>query len=115
MRNRTYYALSTVGNVSLQLALDTASADLWVVSSQCTSSACNLPKYPLAFKSSSFVPVNNNQTSFSVSYADETGSSVPSCARFAVSHLLPTGAQGFVARESISIGNITVPQQALGE
>ncbi|RDX57277.1 acid protease [Lentinus brumalis] len=93
---QTYYALSTVGNVSLQLALDTASADVWVVSSQCTSSACNLPKYPLSFQSSTFVPVNNNQTSFSISFADTTG------------------AQGFVARESVSIGNLTVPQQALG-
>ncbi|RPD60100.1 acid protease [Lentinus tigrinus ALCF2SS1-7] len=93
---QTYYALSTVGNVSLQLSLDTASADLWIVSSECTSSACNVPKYPLSFESSSFVPVNNNQTSLSVSYADSTG------------------AQGFVARESVSIGNITVPQQALG-
>ncbi|TFK87451.1 acid protease [Polyporus arcularius HHB13444] len=93
---QTYYALSTVGNVSLQLALDTASADVWVVSSQCTSSACNLPKYPLSFQSSTFVPVNNNQTSFSISFADTTG------------------AQGFVARESVSIGNLTVPQQAIG-
>ncbi len=74
--HRTYYALSTVGNVSLQLALDTASADVWVVSSQCTSSACNLPKYPLSFQSSTFVPVNNNQTSFSISFADTTGVSV---------------------------------------
>ncbi|KAI0719301.1 acid protease [Cerioporus squamosus] len=93
---QTYYALSTVGNVSLQLSLDTASADVWVVSSQCTSSACNLPKYPLSFQSSTFVPVNNNQTSFSISFADTTG------------------AQGFVARESVSVGNLTVPQQAIG-
>ncbi|KAI0749774.1 acid protease [Daedaleopsis nitida] len=93
---QTYYALSSVGDVSLRLALDTASADLWVLSSDCTSSTCNLPKYPLSFESSTFVPVNSNATSFSASYADGTG------------------VQGFVARESISIGNISVPQQAFG-
>ncbi|KAI0787656.1 acid protease [Fomes fomentarius] len=91
-----YYALSTVGDVSLRLALDTASADLWVVSSDCKTGACNLPKYPLSFESSTFVSVNSNSTPFDVHYADGTG------------------AEGFVARESISIGNITVPNQAFG-
>ena len=71
---RTYYALSHVGDVSLRLAVDTGSADLWLISSACTSSACSgLPKYPLAFESSTFQGIDNNQTSFAVSYADGTG------------------------------------------
>ncbi|EIW57558.1 acid protease [Trametes versicolor FP-101664 SS1] len=93
---QTYYALAGVGSVSLRLALDTASADLWLVSSGCTSSACNIPKYPLAFESSTFVPVNSNGTTFNVTYADSTG------------------AQGFIARESVTLGNLTVANQALG-
>ncbi|OJT11452.1 Pregnancy-associated glycoprotein 2 [Trametes pubescens] len=93
---QTYYVLAGVGSVSLRLALDTASADLWLVSTGCTSSACNIPKYPLTFESSTFVPVNSNGTTFNVTYADLTG------------------AQGFVARESVSLGNLTVANQALG-
>ncbi|KAI8980194.1 acid protease [Trametes punicea] len=92
----TYYVLAGVGNVSLRLALDTASADLWLVSSDCASRACNVPKYPLSFESPTFVSVNSNATEFNVSYADSTG------------------AQGFVARESILLGNLTVPNQAIG-
>lgn len=69
---RTYYALAEVGKVSLRLSLDTASADLWLVSSACTSSACNVPKYPLTFESPTFVSVNSNATVFNVSYADST-------------------------------------------
>ncbi|KAI0367775.1 acid protease [Pilatotrama ljubarskyi] len=93
---QTYYVLAGVGNVSLRLALDTASADLWLVSSQCTSSACNVPKYPLTFESPTFVSVNSNATAFNVSYADSTG------------------AKGFVARESVSLANLTVANQAFG-
>ncbi|KAI0775198.1 acid protease [Trametes elegans] len=93
---QTYYVQAGVGHVTLRLALDTASADLWLVSSDCTSSACNVPKYPLAFESSTFVPVNSNATAFNVSYADSTG------------------AQGFVARESVSLANLTVAGQAVG-
>ncbi|KAH9945177.1 acid protease [Epithele typhae] len=93
---QTYYALSKIGNVNLRLALDTASADLWVVSSDCTSSDCDLPRYPLAFESATFGAVNSNNTAFEISYADGTG------------------AKGFIARESVSIGNMTVGNQALG-
>ncbi|KAI0359850.1 acid protease [Trametes cingulata] len=93
---QTYYVLAGVGNVSLRLALDTASADLWLVSSECTSSACNVPKYPLTFESPTFVSVNSNATTFNVSYADSTG------------------AKGFVARESVSLANLTVANQAFG-
>ncbi|KAH9903035.1 acid protease [Cubamyces lactineus] len=92
----TYYVLAGVGNVSLRLALDTASSDTWMVSSDCGSPACNVPKYPLAFESPTFVSVNSNATAFNVSYADSTG------------------AEGFVARESVSFGNLTVPDQAIG-
>ncbi|KAL7279207.1 hypothetical protein ACG7TL_007047 [Trametes sanguinea] len=92
----TYYILAGVGNVSLRLALDTASADLWFVSSDCNDRACNVPKYPLAFKSPTFESVNSNATEFNVSYADSTG------------------AQGFVAKESVSLGNLTVANQAIG-
>ncbi|PIL35571.1 hypothetical protein GSI_02299 [Ganoderma sinense ZZ0214-1] len=92
----TYYALSGIGNLSFRLALDTASADLWAVSSACTSSTCKLPTYPLWFQSTTFVPVNANTSQFTVSYADNTGAS------------------GFIARESVTVGNLTVPSQAIG-
>ncbi|KAM5535927.1 hypothetical protein V8D89_010367 [Ganoderma adspersum] len=92
----TYYALSGIGNLSFRLALDTASADLWAVSSACTLNTCKLPKYPLSYQSPTFVPVNANHSQFSVSYADNTGAS------------------GFIARESVTIGNLTVPSQAIG-
>ncbi|KAI0833486.1 acid protease [Trametes gibbosa] len=93
---QTYYALAEVGKVSLRLALDTASSDLWLVSSDCTSSACNVPKYPLAFESPTFISVNSNATAFNVSYADSTS------------------AQGFVAQETVTLGNLTVANQAFG-
>ncbi|KAI0635942.1 acid protease [Trametes polyzona] len=91
---QTYYVLAGVGKVVLRLAIDTASADLWIVSSDCTSSACNVPKYPLSFESPTFVSVNSNATAFNASYAD--GSNVT----------------GFVAKESVTLGNLTVPEQA---
>ncbi|KAI1796822.1 acid protease [Ganoderma leucocontextum] len=92
----TYYALAGIGNLSFRLALDTASADLWAVSSACTSTACKLPTYPLSYESPTFVSVNANTSEFAVSYADNTGAS------------------GFIARESVTIGNLTVPTQAIG-
>lgn len=44
-----------------------------MVSSDCGSPACNVPKYPLAFESPTFASVNSNATAFNVSYADSTG------------------------------------------
>ncbi|KZT07818.1 acid protease [Laetiporus sulphureus 93-53] len=94
---QSYYTLITMGNMSFRIALDTGSADLWVVSSACTSSGCSsLPRYQLGYKSLTFESVNDNQTLFNVSYADTTTVS------------------GFVARETVLLNNLTVVNQAFG-
>lgn len=70
---REYYVDLWVGEAAFRAALDTGSADLWLVSSACTSSACShQPKYPLGYASPSFQSINNNLTAFNVSYADTT-------------------------------------------
>ncbi|KAH8994863.1 acid protease [Lactarius akahatsu] len=94
---QTYYSLISLGNVNLRVGLDTGSSDLWVVSSACDTAQCkSLPQYPLFYPSPSFVSVNSNATTFNVSFADTTTAS------------------GFVAEETVSLGNFTVPQQAFG-
>jgi hypothetical protein len=68
-----------------------------VVSSACNTPQCkSLPEYPLYYPSPSFVSVNSNATAFNVSFADTTTAS------------------GFVAKETVTLGNFTIPQQALG-
>ncbi|KZS88127.1 acid protease [Sistotremastrum niveocremeum HHB9708] len=92
----SYFVTLSAGGINFQVALDTASSDLWILSSDCESSACSpLPKYPLSFSSPTFVPIDQNNTVFNISFADATFAS------------------GFVARESVDLGNITVPEQAL--
>ncbi|PFH52961.1 hypothetical protein AMATHDRAFT_73786 [Amanita thiersii Skay4041] len=92
---QSYYAVIKTGDIYFRVALDTASADLWVMSSQCQTKACkNVPKYPLAYQSPTFVTVANNSTLFQAGYADGTGVS------------------GFVAEESVQLSNLTVPDQA---
>ncbi|KAI0747287.1 acid protease [Irpex lacteus] len=94
--DQTYYSVISTGNTSFRVALDTGSADLWLVSSACKDQACSVPQYQLGYESSTFVPVNGNQTAFNVSFADTTAAS------------------GFVALESIQVSNLTIPQQAFG-
>ena len=113
---RTYYSLISIGNISFRVAVDTASSDLWVVSSNCATTQCkSLPKYPLTYDSPSFVSVNNNATLFNDSFADTT--CAYRCIRFVaggsvLNFLLD--ASGFVAEEAIALGSFTVPQQAFG-
>ncbi|KAF8256813.1 aspartic peptidase domain-containing protein [Lactarius quietus] len=93
----TYYTLISLGNISFRVAVDTGSSDLWVVSSACDTAQCkSLPTYPLSYPSPSFVSVNSNATTFNVSFVDTTVAS------------------GFVAEETVTLGNFTVPQQAFG-
>jgi Eukaryotic aspartyl protease len=71
---RSYFSVIQLGQISLRVALDTASSDLWVISSACTTQACTkVPRYPLAYQSPTFVAVNDNSTSFMAEYADGTG------------------------------------------
>ncbi|KAF8269569.1 aspartic peptidase domain-containing protein [Lactarius quietus] len=87
---RTYYTLISLGNISFRVAVDTGSSDLWVVSSACDTAQCKSLPTP------SFVSVNSNATTFNVSFVDTTVAS------------------GFVAEETVTLGNFTVPQQAFG-
>lgn len=70
--SRSYYTLISVGNATFRVALDTGSADLWLISSACTNSSCSVPKYQLGYPSPTFVSINSNQTVFNVSFADTT-------------------------------------------
>ncbi|KDQ59263.1 hypothetical protein JAAARDRAFT_657647 [Jaapia argillacea MUCL 33604] len=94
---QSYYIVIEAGDISFRVALDTASADLWITSSACTTTACHsIPKYPLSYQSPSFIPVNANSTPFSVGFADGTAAS------------------GFVARETIQFANLSVSNQPFG-
>lgn len=94
---QTYYTLLSVGNISFRVSIDTASSDLWLFSSDCTSGACkSSPKYPLSYDSHSFVSVNGNSTTFNVSYADTSMAS------------------GFIAREKVDLGYLSIANQAFG-
>ncbi|KAJ8692390.1 hypothetical protein PTI98_009708 [Pleurotus ostreatus] len=94
---QSYYSIIEVGGMNFRVALDTASSDLWLASSACTTETCNaIPRYPLSYESPSFAAVNGNQTSFNASYADGTSSN------------------GFIARERVTIANLTIPDQTMG-
>ncbi|KAF8638272.1 hypothetical protein AX17_002294 [Amanita inopinata Kibby_2008] len=91
---QSYYAVIKIGDIFFRVALDTASADLWIMSTACQTKTCkNVPRYPLSYRSPTFVSVEDNSTSFQVGYADGTFAS------------------GFVARESVQLSNLTVPDQ----
>ncbi|KAH9838252.1 acid protease [Rhodofomes roseus] len=94
---QSYYTVVSLGNMSFRVALDTGSSDFWLVSSACSSSVCSsLPRYQLGYSSSTFQAVNGNNSLFNVSYADSTVAS------------------GFIARETVVLQNLTIPQQAFG-
>ncbi|KIM56909.1 hypothetical protein SCLCIDRAFT_1219943 [Scleroderma citrinum Foug A] len=93
----TYYVVLEAGQITFRATIDTGSADTWLVSTACTTAPCEaVPRYPLQYDSPTFVSVNNNASVFNISYADGTAAS------------------GFIARESISLSNVTVPNQAFG-
>ncbi|KAH8100850.1 acid protease [Cristinia sonorae] len=94
---QSYYIVIKAGNTFFRAALDTASADLWLVASSCKSPACvPAPKYQLGYESGTFKSVNANQTVFQTSFADGTAAS------------------GFVGYETVQISNLTIPDQAFG-
>ena len=71
---RSYYALITVGAIAFRVALDTASSDLWIHSSECTTKACSsVPRYPVSYQSPTYATVGNRTVPFVASYADGTG------------------------------------------
>ncbi|KAJ7739758.1 acid protease [Mycena maculata] len=91
---QSYYVQLQTGPVYFRVALDTASSDLWIMGSTCTTSECtSVPRYPLGYQSSTFGVVNNNETVFSASYADGTAAS------------------GFVAKETVQLGNVSLADQ----
>lgn len=94
--NLSYYTLISVGNATFRVALDTGSADLWLISSACTNSSCSVPKYQLGYPSPTFISINSNQTVFNVSFADTTT------------------ATGFIALETVQVSNLTVSAQGFG-
>ncbi|KAF9477924.1 acid protease [Pholiota conissans] len=91
---QSYYTVIKVGALNFRVALDTASADLWLVSTGCETESCKkVPRYPLTYQSSTFVSLDGNATEFSAKYADGTAIS------------------GFVAAETIGVTNLTLPNQ----
>ncbi|KAH8118020.1 acid protease [Phellopilus nigrolimitatus] len=93
----SYYTVLTAGNISFRLSIDTGSSDLWLVSSACSSNVCkSTPSFPLSYHSPSFGVINNNETAFSLSFADGSSSS------------------GFIATETVSLDNFSVPGQVIG-
>ncbi|KAF5371826.1 hypothetical protein D9615_009576 [Tricholomella constricta] len=94
---QSYYTVISIGEITFRVALDTASSDLWIISSDCTTKTCTtVPRYPRAYQSPTYVTVNDNSTSFNASYLDGTAAS------------------GFVAKESVRLSNLTVANQAFG-
>lgn len=60
--------------------------------------------------------VNNNETVFKARYADETGALIPLAFRNSSLNVhLYTVASGFVATESVTLANITLPDQVFGQ
>ncbi|KAJ9126467.1 hypothetical protein QFC24_002210 [Naganishia onofrii] len=103
-----YIVNLTLGNppTTYPFQLDTASSDLLVASSLCTSSSCpdlgsTTPLYHPG-RSSSFSSVNRNTTGFNLTYSDGSRAS------------------GFLGLESLTIpgtssgGQVTMPQQVIG-
>lgn len=94
---QSYHLLLKAGQISFRVALDTGSSDLWITSSACTTKTCaSSPRFPLNYQSPTFTVVNSNKTGFSASYADGTAAS------------------GFVAKEDISVANLTIEQLGFG-
>lgn len=70
---RSYYTVIQVGGVYFRVALDTGSADLWLISSACATDSCkSVPQYPLSYNSPTFVSMGDNTTYFRVRYVDDT-------------------------------------------
>ncbi|KAG8763565.1 hypothetical protein FRC11_001766 [Ceratobasidium sp. 423] len=94
---QSYNALTTIGQYSFLLSLDTGSADTWVVSSSCHTSECKgLPTYPDHLASPTFASINNNQTAFKIGFADGTR------------------ATGLVASERMGVGGFNLTGQVFG-
>ncbi|THH22134.1 hypothetical protein EUX98_g8242 [Antrodiella citrinella] len=93
----SYYIVLQAGSTNFRVALDTASADLWLVASSCNTPACApAPKYQLGYHSGTFGAVNNNETAFETGFSDGTT------------------ANGFVGLETVQISNLTIEDQAFG-
>ncbi|KAF8589817.1 acid protease [Ramaria rubella] len=94
----SYNIILNVGEIPFEVALDTGSADFWLISDGCHTSQCKgTPSFPLTtYASPTFSSVNDNQTAFNISFADTTSAS------------------GFVARENVQINDIQASGQAFG-
>lgn len=85
------------------LQLDLGSSDLLLASTLCGDSCpeskgpSTNPYYDVSVQSSSFTPINANHTAWASRYADGTAAS------------------GFVARETVTIGNASLSGQIFGE
>ncbi|KAH7106625.1 aspartic peptidase domain-containing protein [Auriculariales sp. MPI-PUGE-AT-0066] len=90
----SYNLIVEVGPVSLRVAIDTGSADAWILASNAQAAKNKLPTYLLDWHSTTFVDVDRNQSTYTFGFADGTSGT------------------GFIARETFVFENFTVPGQA---
>ncbi|XP_068150777.1 lysosomal aspartic protease-like [Drosophila tropicalis] len=96
--NTEYSGNITIGSQSFKILLDTASANLWVPSSQCTDSVCLKHNRYNSSKSTTYVA---NGTSFQIQYATEGSNQV----------IL----SGFLSTDTLGIGGLKVKSQTFSE
>jgi len=119
---RSYFTIIKAGRINFRVALDTASSDLWLFSSSCTTDTCKQsPRYPLSYQSPTFSSINNNDTAFDAHYADDTCTWIPPTLGLKMNLIVvvlanhSTVASGFVARETLEVANLTIPNQEFGK
>ncbi|KAK3380644.1 penicillopepsin [Lasiosphaeria ovina] len=88
-----YLAPVTIGGQTLDLDFDTGSSDLWVFNTQLSSAASDGHQLYNPLKSKTFKMLKG--ASFSIQYGDESGAS------------------GNVGTDTVDIGGVTVPNQAI--
>ena len=113
---RSYFTVIRVGGIPFRVALDTASADLWLLSSDCETEECkDVPRFQLGYQSPTFQAINDNSTLFEAGYADGTGECYTRTDVDLNTDALGTAVvSGFLARETVEVQDLSVSGQVFG-